>query len=243
MANAFDKNAYNELGRYLTERHSDQLSTQLAVFQSALVNFGGEHGDEIANNSEFKGKFTQMCQLVGVDPLELVLGLNLKALKNQKPAKDPSGLNFHIALAVRVVEVCQQTRDLNGGLISLKELISILTNNIHIQIGVVENDIELALLILNVLGKGYEILNINGKKWLKFSSATGGNLSNDQRNVYEVCGFMGGYVTRRILRDNFGWDALRCKTVVDEMIMNGLLWVDEQGDGEWMYWEPSWISS
>ena len=116
-------------------------------------------------------------------------------------------------------------------------------NNIHIQIGVVENDIELALLILNVLGKGYEILNINGKKWLKFSSATGGNLSNDQRNVYEVCGFMGGYVTRRILRDNFGWDALRCKTVVDEMIMNGLLWVDEQGDREWMYWEPSWISS
>ena len=32
---------------------------------------------------------------------------------------------------------------------------------------------------------------------------------------------MGGYVTYRLLRDNYGWDKVRCKTVIDEMIMNG----------------------
>ena len=32
---------------------------------------------------------------------------------------------------------------------------------------------------------------------------------------------MGGYVTYRLLRDNYGWDKVRYKTVIDEMIMNG----------------------
>ena len=60
---------------------------------------------------------------------------------------------------------------------------------------------------------------INGKKWLKFSSTE--NLSNDQLKIYELCEFMGGYVTYRLLRDNYGWDKVRYKTVIDEMIMNG----------------------
>lgn len=235
-----DRDAYTQLGRFLNERHSDQLSTQLSVFQSALINFASEHGQEITNNHEFRGKFTQMCQLVGVDPLELLIYAN----SNDSKARTDK---FYIGLSVRIVEICQQTRDLNGGLISIKELLSRLKENVNLQSTISEKDIYRSLSILDTLGKGYEILSINEHKWLKYASASSGlseNISNDQRKVYDLCGFMGGYVSYRLLRDNYGWDKMRCKSVIDEMIMNGFLWVDSQGiNGEWHFWEPSWISN
>ncbi|EGW32085.1 sucrose non-fermenting [Spathaspora passalidarum NRRL Y-27907] len=229
-----NRDAYSQLGKSLIQRHSDQLSTQLAVFQSALVNFANSHGDEIKSNAEFRNKFTQISQSIGLDPLELLLSTT----KNTKSS------NFHVALAVRIVEVCQSTRDLNGGLISLKELKSILQDTHNISIEVSEGDIEQALGMLDTLGKGYQVLTINDKKWLKFTSANGDGISQDEKKVYELCGFMGGYVTYRLLRDNYGWDKVRCKTVIEEMIMNGFLWVDNQGSkGELQFWEPSWISN
>ncbi|KAK6464546.1 hypothetical protein DFJ63DRAFT_284881 [Scheffersomyces coipomensis] len=235
-----DRDAYSQLGRSINERHTDQLSTQLSVFQSALVNFASEHGDEIKQNLEFRSKFTQICNSVGIDPLDLILYTNSSSTTSNKSRGD----NFYIALAVRITEVCQKTRDLNGGLIALKELISILKDSDSLQINISQSDIERSLIHLNTLGKGYTILNINDKKWLKFTSATGSGISNDQKKVYELCSFMGGFVTYRLLRDNYDWDKIRCKTVVEEMIMNGLVWVDTQGDnGEYQFWEPSWISN
>lgn len=228
-----DRDAYLRLGQALTQRHSDQLSAQLSVFQSALVNFAGEHGDMIKSNPEFQSKFTQMCHLVGVDPLELLLFVDAKTKK---------GENFYMGLAVRVVEICQETRDINGGLISLKELHSRLQETVSVPLSVLEEDILKALALLGNLGNGYEVILINNKKWIKYSAVSGG-ISNDQKKVYELCEFMGGYVTNRLLQDNYGWDSARLKTIVDEMIMNGFLWIDNQGpDSQWQFWEPSWIS-
>lgn len=224
----FQRDDYYKLGKNITERLEGQLSAQLSVFKSALVNFASEHGDEITNNREFRTKFTQMCQLVGVDPLDLQILTTKKDLE--------------VVLAVRVVEECHKTRDFNGGLISLKELISRLNNeedsNTSTSLNITEENIISCLTILNSLGEGYEILNINKRKWLKFTN----NVSNDHKKVYELCEFMGGFVTSRLLRDNFQWDQVRCRTVIDEMIMKGFLWVD-LGENELQYWEPSWISS
>ncbi|KAK6456818.1 sucrose non-fermenting [Scheffersomyces xylosifermentans] len=244
MNNNWHSDAYSKLGQSLNERHTDQLSTQLSVFQSALVNFAREHGEEIKQNSEFRNKFTQICQSVGIDPLDLLLYSGSVSKTSKSQSSKTQSDNYFISLAVRIVEVCQETRDINGGLIPLKELVSIIRENSYINIEVTESDVEKSLSTLNTLGKGYDILTIHDKKWLKFTSALGGSISNDQKKVYELCGFMGGYVTYRLLRDNYAWDKLRCKTVIDEMIMNGFLWVDSQGEGaEWQYWEPSWISS
>lgn len=228
--------AYKQLGQLLTEQHLAQLSTQLAVFQAALINFARDHGSEIAANNEFRAKFTQLCQLAGVDPLELVL------YARESGKNDP---NFHIGLAVRIVEVCQETRALNGGLIAMKELISRLQHNTNLAPLIADSDIQQALAVLDTLGNGYEVMRINDKQWLKCLTATGGNgFSSDYRRVYEVCGFMGGWVTVRLLKDNYGWDAPRCGSVLQDMVMNGFMWVDAQGEGgEKRYWEPSWISN
>lgn len=227
-----DRDAYVKLGKALTERHSSHLSAQLSVFQSALVNFATDRGDTIKNNPEFCNKFTQMCLLIGVDPLELFVFIESSNKKSE---------NFYLGLAVRVVEICQETREINGGLISFKELHSRLKETTSVPLELQQEDISKALVLLGNLGKGYEVLDINGSKWVKFLGSTNSTISNDQKKVYELCGFMGGYVTHRLLRDNYGWDAVRSKAVIDEMILSGFLWIDA-GPQEWQFWEPSWIS-
>lgn len=232
-----DRGAYVQFGQQLNQKHSDELSAQLSVYQSALINFASEHGDTIKNNPEFRSNFTQMCYLIGVDPLDLLLFLSSKLDRG----KDG---NFLLGVATRVVEICQETRDLNGGLISLKELRSRFQDSLNVPIEISEDDILKGMAVLGTLGKGFEVLEINRKKWIKFfgSSHTSG-ISNDHKKVYELSEFMGGYVTLRLLRDNYGWDGVRLKTVLDDMILNGFLWIDNQGPtGEWQFWEPSWIS-
>ncbi|KAI5956418.1 dot2 [Candida jiufengensis] len=238
--NHSDRDAYLQLGEKLNQKHSDQLSTQLQILRSVLINFINENGEEIQKNPEFRSKFNELSQSIGMDPLDVLIYSN--STTNQKENYN----NFLIGLSIKIVEVCQETRDLNGGLINLNELISILkmsfesTISKDLNLKIELKDIEKSITKLKSMGKNYEIITINNIKWLKFSSIE--NLSNDQIKIYELCGFMGGFVTHRLIKDNFGWDGIRCKNVIDEMIMNGLLWVDSQGGEEWQYWEPSWIS-
>lgn len=230
-----DRDTYLRIGKSLVDRHSAQLSAQLAVFQSALINFAIDHGESIKNNSEFRDKFTKMCNVIGVDPLELLLLVDSASKKKDE---------FYLGLAVRMVEICQRTRDINGGLISLKELHSRLQETFTVPLQVTEDDLSRALGLLASLGKGYESLRILDVTWIKFSGPAGlGAISNDERKVYELCIFTGGYATHRLLRDNYGWDMIRAKAIIEDMIRNGLLWVDSQGPaGQWQYWEPLWIS-
>ena len=148
-----DRDAYLQLGKSLNEQHSNQLSTQLQVFQSALINFANDHGDEISLNLEFKNKFTQIVQLIGIDPLDLLLytsqndrngGTSSSSSSSNYKRSNVVATNFGVALAVKIIEICQQTRDLNGGLISLKELISTLQNSCEtegISLVILEKDI------------------------------------------------------------------------------------------------------
>ncbi|KAM9927959.1 hypothetical protein OXX80_010153 [Metschnikowia pulcherrima] len=230
-----ERDAYNRLGKALSEWHSNQLSAQLSVFQSALTNIAIERGDAIRDNPVFRHEFNKICSQMGVDPLELLILRDSRLKKSDK---------FFVGLGVRMVEICQETRNINGGLMPVTELQSRLQESVSVPLTVSEEDIRKALDSLISLGKGYETILINNKQWIKFSGPTGPEtISNYQKKVYELCEFMGGHVTYRLLRDNLGWDNVRSRTVVEEMIMNGFLWVDSQGpSGASQFWEPSWIS-
>lgn len=232
-----DRDKYSELGEIFNKKHTEALSTQLSVFRSALINFANDHGDEIKEKDEFRNKFTQICQLVGVDPLELMIHTFSKSQKRNE--------SFYSALAVRIVEICKLTREMNGGIMSMKELISRLSENVNLETPITDSDVKKLFHILESLGGGFEFININGKQWLKFSSTSSGGkgMSSDQQKIYEMCEFMGGYVTVKLLRDNYGWDTIRCSNVLEELIMDGYLWIDSQAESGVQYWVPSWIST
>lgn len=115
--------SYANHGANLRSSHLSSLQTQLSVFQSLLHTFALEHSSTIKSNPTFRAEFARMCNTIGVDPLA---ASNVKS----KSARGGSvwtqimggGMNdFYFEVAVRVVELCRETRSENGGLLGVKE--------------------------------------------------------------------------------------------------------------------------
>ncbi len=128
---------YASHGNTLRSEHLDSLQTQLSVFQQLLHQFSITHGKEIRSNPSFRAEFARMCAAIGVDPLA-----------SSRPRGDADGgggssssksggnagasfwaqmlggsvNDFYFELAVRVVEVCRETRAENGGMIAVAEV-------------------------------------------------------------------------------------------------------------------------
>jgi len=125
--NALTSDLYASHGASLRTAHAESLANQLSVFQAALHSFSLSHGAEIRSNPSFRAEFARMCNAIGVDPL---------ASSNHKGARGGKGEggsfwaqmlggsvnDFYFELAVRVVEVCRETRDENGGMIAVAEV-------------------------------------------------------------------------------------------------------------------------
>ncbi|KAI3482817.1 hypothetical protein L1887_54413 [Cichorium endivia] len=82
---------------------------------------------DIRQNPQFRAEFARMCNAIGVDPLA---GSNVKgaSTSNGKASSvwakmlGSSVNDFYFELAVRVVEVCRETRAENGGMIAVSEM-------------------------------------------------------------------------------------------------------------------------
>jgi ESCRT-II complex subunit VPS22 len=121
---------YASHGSALRSAQTDSFQTQLSVFQQLLHQFSITHAKDIRSNPTFRAEFARMCNAIGVDPL---------ASSHKKVASDGAGgkvdggsfwaqmlggsvNDFYFELAVRVVEVCRDTRAENGGMLAVAEV-------------------------------------------------------------------------------------------------------------------------
>lgn len=120
---------YASHGSALRANHLSSLENQLSVFQSLLHQFSITHGKEIRSNPTFRAEFARMCNAIGVDPLAS------SHHAQKRGGTGPAGRgnfwaqmlggsvnDFYFELAVRVVEVCRDTRAENGGMIAVAEV-------------------------------------------------------------------------------------------------------------------------
>lgn len=127
---AFDRSRitsaqYASHGNTLRSTNAQALETQLAVFRSLLQQFATTHAKDIRSNPSFRAQFARMCAAIGVDPLASSNGGggsgggggSIWAQLLGRSVND-----FYFELAVRVVEVCGETRSENGGLIEVKKV-------------------------------------------------------------------------------------------------------------------------
>ena len=118
--------SYAAHGAALRSDNLESLRTQLSVFQSLLHTFALQHSDTIKSNPSFRAEFARMCNAIGVDPLA---GSNVKGKGGKTGGKGSwwaqmlgGDVNdFYFELAVRVVEVCRESRGENGGLMALED--------------------------------------------------------------------------------------------------------------------------
>ena len=220
---AFDSNLYES---QTLQRQTKEYDDQLKLFQEKLIQFAIEHNEELKENIEFKSKFLKMCNTIGIDPLTLF-------------NKDRHLFNvndYYYEICVKLIKICRDIKDLNVGIVSLEELQKIYFS----EANVTEADIEKSVEMLASLDGGFEIFQI--RDHLKFLRSVPNELTSDQTKVLEVCSVM-GYASINLLHINLNWERVRCKTTLNEMITNGLLWMDNQcGGKEILYWDPSWIT-
>jgi ESCRT-II complex subunit VPS22 len=126
---AFDRSRltsaqYASHGSSLRSANAQALETQLSVFRSLLQQFAQTHARDIRSNPTFRAQFARMCAAIGVDPLASSStgggssgGGSVWAQLLGRSVND-----FYFELAVRVVEVCGETRGENGGLIELRKV-------------------------------------------------------------------------------------------------------------------------
>ncbi|KAG5969100.1 hypothetical protein E4U56_008474 [Claviceps arundinis] len=263
---AFDRSRltsahYASHGSSLRANNAQALETQLAVFRSLLQQFAQTHAKDIRSDPAFRAQFARMCTAIGIDPLASSSSSNSDGSGSTGTGGGGGGgssiwaqllgktvHDFYFGLAVRIVEMCSATRGENGGLIGLREVRERLLarggaegvagGNISGSGGISEDDVRRAVETLKPLGGSYGIVRVGHKEYIR---SVPRELSNDQASAVEAAQAL-GYVTVSMLHENLAWDRARCRTVIDDLVAEGMLWVDMQtGDGEWEYWSPTFM--
>ncbi|QEU61619.1 Snf8 [Kluyveromyces lactis] len=221
---AFGESSQYDLASNKLGSQNNELNEQLSIFQVKLVEFARQHNKELRDVPRFRAKFMRMCSAIGIDPLSIF---------------DKNSHLFHIddfyyQICVKIIEICRNTKDVNGGVISLEELHVNYFKNMNIEM----EDIEKAIIMLGPLDGGFELFTIRQKKFLR---SVPNELTDDQTKILEICSIM-GYASITLLRANLNWKRVRSQSVLDGMVASGLIWVDSQSlEGEVLYWDPSWI--
>ncbi|KAI9372747.1 EAP30/Vps36 family-domain-containing protein [Aspergillus egyptiacus] len=233
--------SYAAHGANLRSTHTSSLQTQLSVFQSLLHTFALEHSSTIRSNPTFRAEFARMCNAIGVDPLA---ASNVKG-KNGRKGPDNASFwtqimggdmnDFYFEVAVRVVELCRETRSENGGLLGVEECRKRVGKGKAIGSGleVTDDDVLRAVKSLEPLGSGFSIILVGSKQYIRSIPK---ELNTDQATVLEVIQVL-GYVSVSMLQANLNWEKARAKTVIDDLLADGLVWVDLQC-AEKEYWSP-----
>ena len=235
---AFDRQklstqSYAHLSNQLSKTQVDNLQAQLTQFRESLLRFASTHREDIRKDPNFRHAFQQMCSNIGVDPLA-------GPRKGGWWAEALDLEDWQYELGVQIVDVCVSTRERNGGLIEMNELVRILTKLRGLEAGAItEEDVVRSIKTLKPLGAGYEVIEMDGGK--KMVRSVVKQLDQDQTIVLAVAQAHGGKVDEQMLVREKGWTGARAQTALQNMLLrDGLCWLDEQGEGNTiLYWIPS----
>ncbi|XP_065053179.1 vacuolar-sorting protein SNF8-like [Rhopilema esculentum] len=223
------KERYATKGTELSEAEVAHMSKQLESFKTFLEKFAANHQADIKKNPEFRQHFQKLCARIGVDPLASSKGFWAEIL----------GVgDFYYELGVQITEVCLATKSKNGGLITIEELHKlVLKGRGKARQDVSEDDLLRAIKKLHVLGSGFQVIPLQGRQVIQ---SVPGELNVDHTTLLETAQ-KSGYTSMSMLSSELGWDNHRSEQVLNYLIQEGMIWVDNQGPGEKLYWVPGFF--
>lgn len=227
---------FQQKGTVLAKEELERLTSQMGEFKTNLEKFAKKHKSEIKKNGEFRRHFQQMCAVAGVDPLRSSSGFWVKLL----------GVgDYYYELAIQIVEVFLSTNHKNGGIMSIEELHQrVLASrnvsqnaNLRSTDSITKEDILEAIKKLKVLGSNIREVPTKDNSYV--IHATPAELNSSHVDIAQLAHSTNGYVSHPILREKLDWSHERISKSLDELIMEGMIWTDEQGPGgETLYWFP-----
>lgn len=226
------KRSFAELSTELSQSQVEHLHSELNQFRTALAHFASTHRESIKSNPSFRHAFQQMCSSIGVDPLAgprkggwwaEMLGLG----------------DWQYELGVQIVDVCVSTRERNGGLVEMSELLRLVSKLRGVGSGVItEDDVVRSIKTLQPLGAGYQVVEIGGQKMVR---SVVKELDEDQNVVLAIAQEEGGRVVEDLVIRRKGWTRDRTRAALENMLLrDGLCWLDDQDERYGRaYWVPA----
>lgn len=225
--------SFATLSSELSKAQVDHLQSQLAQFRTALTHFAKTHRDSIRRDPKFRHEFQRMCASIGVDPLA-------GPRKGGWWAELVGMGDWQYELGVQIVDVCVSTRERNGGLIEMGELVRMVSKLRGVESGVItEEDVVQSIKTLQPLGAGYEVIDVGGGR--KMVRSVVKELDEDQGVILAEAQAEGGRIVEESLVNRRGWTYGRARTALENMLLrDGLCWLDAQDEHHGRaYWVPS----
>lgn len=147
--------------------------------------------------------------------------------------------DWQYELGVQIVDVCVSTRERNGGLIEMGELVRMVSKLRGVESGVItEEDVIQSIKTLQPLGAGYEVIEVGGRKMVRNVVK---ELDEDQGIILAEAQAEGGRIVEEILVNRRGWTYERARAALENMLLrDGLCWLDAQDERHGnAYWVPS----
>ncbi|ETW00838.1 hypothetical protein H310_07364 [Aphanomyces invadans] len=223
------KKAYEEAGAQLTQSHLAHVQEQLEVFKTNLQTFAVKYKSQIKKDPEFRKRFQVMCAKIGVDPLASKKGFWSELLDMG---------DFYYELAVQIIEVCILTRNKNGGLIAIQDLLGLLDQRRGpLMQKISDDDIKRSVKKLKVLGEGFNVIELGSKTMIVTVPV---ELNQDHSSILLLAQETKGVITVATLAEKLGWDANRSMLALNILLREGMVWLDgEQNCPGTAYYFPS----
>ena len=243
--------SYAALSNTISTTQLTSLQSSLSSFRDALQTFAQAHRGDIRRDPAFRHQFQKMCAAIGVDPLS---GGRSSASGSGSGGKGAGGWwtevlglgEWEYEVAVQVVDVCVSTRERNGGMIEVNELVRRVdkmrgggsgsgSNSGNSCTIVTAEDVLRAIDLLRPLHAGYTIHPIGSTVYIR---SVPRELDTDQSLLLVLAADFGGRLTISTIRRSTAWSDVRARTALEDAVLReGLGWVDEQAEsGESEVW-------
>lgn len=222
-----EREKFNKLGKSLEDMKLSFVQDVLKKFEGSLFEFATKHKDRINSDPEFRHQFHKMCLSVGVDPLASNKGFWANVL----------GVgNFYYDLGTRIIEISVQSRAINGGIISLTELITRLRQNKSLKhILISREDVLRAIEKISVLGNGFKIVKMSG---FQMVVSVPMEINVDHQTLLENANEDGSF-TQEMICLGLGWTKERFEVILNPLLAEGMVWMDCDHKGKISYYFPS----
>ncbi|KAI8060351.1 SNF8, ESCRT-II complex subunit,-like protein, isoform CRA_a [Gongronella butleri] len=224
---------FQQIGDSMAAKELEHLQRQMDIFKQNLEEFAWKHRHEIKKDPQFRAHFQRMCANIGVDPLA----------SNKGFWADMLGVgDFYYELGVQIIEACMRTRTRDGGLTDLQEL-TVRVDRMREKEGqkrqeIVEDDIIRAIHTLKPLSGGFEVLTLGAKKMVR---SVPNELDKDQTSLL-LLAQGSGFINFKLVKNRLRWDDPRIHKGLDQLLQDGLVWIDEQCTDEKDYWVASYFA-
>nr|CAH8873774.1 unnamed protein product [Trichobilharzia regenti] len=174
------------------------LSRQFQQVRQSLELFASKHRSKIKDDPRLRSQFQAMCSSIGVDPLAYSHGCWSETL----------GLGeFYYHLGVKIIEACMAHQKHTGGIIPLRDLVSLLNKNrSKYESEISDDDVKRSIKKLRCLGTGFSLISLPGGQSLVQSVP--GEMSMDQTLVLGLAESSDSHVTASAVMNKFFFQKL-----------------------------------